>query len=895
MLFKKYQKNPLICIWIIILFGGVALCVYQCITERKSSSDELPCAVVMTVCEEKTAQEIEREVTEPVEAEVSVLPGVQKVKSISGEGLSAVNLQFLEGTDVDERLPEIRESLAGIEDNLPEGADRPVVLNMNAEKSPAMILAVTQAGDDTAKTAEMLKEDVVPKLKRIEGVAYVHLSGYAQETIEITLHPEKIEAEYAHIQGELKAQEEEVKKQLEEALKEAEKAGIEKSEEGGDSGNEDGVDREAESGSAAVLAELQVRECELKLLEIQLSQAEMTLNVKQQEKEDEQAELDTLQAQEETLQETYENLCRQIEKTESPDAETLTDWQDEKADLEEKLQKIEQYGQETARIGGALLQIEAQKDSLETASSKQSEAMEKVGEMRLGLEEGTKDKDEVSQELERLNLEEIQQTAGTIIEAAGTPDQDFTEVESIPLTPKQVEDILTAQNFSRTFAAEGEITQTKDAKADSEEREETEDTRIWVGGEIQTIRDLEELPVAVTEKSGTVRLSDVADIRVVRKEENSVSLNGKSCVLLSVGKKCGYSEGKVSTQVMDELKKLEKDHSGVKCVTLFNSSEEMKRVAVIRWGNLLWGLGAAGLGVLMVRAAAGGFSGRARRTICGPLGKQWIRTNFRERKNREMALYFMAGALLFLAEGAAFLGRESDSAIKEGTPFDLTLKIKGEEGEETTVSAQDLAERYFYKAGTLDKQDVFISISGEEEAELKMAANAVETCLKQVKDLEEISCFPEGAEREFTITVNKEAAMQYGLTVEEVGRLLGEQMGDVSEVRTNLSLKEGEYPVCIKEAELQSGEVKNIEEINLPVKQQDGSTAEIPLREIADVEETYAFSEIYRENGRKMIWVTAQVKEGTKSKVIEQMEKELESCELPDGYEISVNLADKEQ
>lgn len=895
MLFKKYQKNPLICIWIIILFGGAALCVYQCITERKSSSDELSCAVVMTVCEEKTAQEIEREVTEPVEEAVSALSGIQKVKSVSGEGLSVVNLQFLEGTDVDERLPEIRESLAGIEQSLPEGADRPVVLNMDAEKSPAMILAVTQAGNDTAKTAEMLKEDVVPKLKRIEGVAYVHLSGYAQETIEITLHPEKIEAEYARIQGELKAQEGEAKKQLEEALKETEKAGVEKSEEGGDSGNEDGVDREAESGSAAVLAELQVRECELKLLEIQLSQAEMTLNVKQQEKEDEQAELDTLQAQEETLQETYENLCRQIEETESPEAATLANWQDERADLEGKLQKIEQYEQETARIGGALLQIEAQKDSLETAASKQSEAMEKVGEMRLGLEEGTKDKDEVSQELERLNLEEIQQTAGTIIEAAGTPDQDFTEVESIPLTPKQVEDILTAQNFSRTFAAEGEITQTKDAKADSEEREKTEDTRIWVGGEIQTIRDLEELPVAVTEEAGTVRLSDVADIRVVRKEENIASLNGKSCVLLSVAKKCGYGEGKVSTQVMDELKKLEKDHSGVKCVTLFNSSEEMKRVAVIRWGNLLWGLGAAGLGVLMVGAAAGDFSRRAKRTICGPLGKQWIRTNFRGRKSREMALYFMAGALLFLAEGAVFLGRESDSAIKEGTPFDLNLKIKGEEGEETTVSAQDLAERYFYKAGTLDKQDIFVSISGEEEAELKTAASAVETCLKQVEDLENISCFPKGAERQSTITVNKEAAMQYGLTVEEVSQLIGEQMGNVSEVETKLSLMEGEYPVRIKEAELQSGEVKDMEEINLPVKQQDGSTAEILLREIADVEKTYVFSEIYRENGRRMIWVTADVKDGAKSKVIEQVENELESCELPDGYEISVNQTDKKR
>lgn len=137
--------------------------------------------------------------------------------------------------------------------------------------------------------------------------------------------------------------------------------------------------------------------------------------------------------------------------------------------------------------------------------------------------------------------------------------------------------------------------------------------------------------------------------------------------------------------------------------------------------------------------------------------------------------------------------------------------------------------------------------------------------------------------------------MQYGLTVEEVSQLIGEQMGNVSEVETKLSLMEGEYPVRIKEAELQSGEVKDMEEINLPVEQQDGSTAEIPLREIADVEETYVFSEIYRENGRRMIWVTADVKDGAKSKVIQQVENELENCELPDGYEISVNLTDKKR
>src|SRR5690606_41855102 len=77
--------------------------------------------------------EVERFVTEPVERVVQAVPGVERVESVSREGVSLVTLRFAWGTDMDfaalnvrEKLDALRNSEAG--GDLPELADRPIVL-----------------------------------------------------------------------------------------------------------------------------------------------------------------------------------------------------------------------------------------------------------------------------------------------------------------------------------------------------------------------------------------------------------------------------------------------------------------------------------------------------------------------------------------------------------------------------------------------------------------------------------------------------------------------------------------------------------------------------------------------------------------------------------------------
>src|SRR5947207_12399012 len=75
---------------------------------------------INTVTEGLTPEEVEQQVTFPVETAMGGIPGVTQTRSFSRYGLSQVTVNFRDGTDiyfarqrVSERLQEVRENLPG--------------------------------------------------------------------------------------------------------------------------------------------------------------------------------------------------------------------------------------------------------------------------------------------------------------------------------------------------------------------------------------------------------------------------------------------------------------------------------------------------------------------------------------------------------------------------------------------------------------------------------------------------------------------------------------------------------------------------------------------------------------------------------------------------------------
>jgi HAE1 family hydrophobic/amphiphilic exporter-1 len=134
-----------------------------------------PTLSVWTTYPDAGPAEVERFVTEPVEAVVSRVPAVRSVDSRSREGQSLVRLQFHWGTDMEFAMLHVRERLDNLVGSLPESAERPVILTSDPTNDPIISLAIT--GADLAELRDLSDAVFKRRLEQLDGVAMAAITG----------------------------------------------------------------------------------------------------------------------------------------------------------------------------------------------------------------------------------------------------------------------------------------------------------------------------------------------------------------------------------------------------------------------------------------------------------------------------------------------------------------------------------------------------------------------------------------------------------------------------------------------------------------------------------------------------------------------------------------------
>jgi HAE1 family hydrophobic/amphiphilic exporter-1 len=153
-----------------------------------------PTLSVWTRYPEAGPAEVERFITEPVERSVVRVPGVKSISSVSREGASQVQLQFLWGTDMDYATLNVRERLDNVRYDLPERAERPTILRSDPTSEPVMTLAVTSEGTGLWELKELSENVFKRRLEQIDGVAQAAVAGGLEREIHVKVDPDRLEA-----------------------------------------------------------------------------------------------------------------------------------------------------------------------------------------------------------------------------------------------------------------------------------------------------------------------------------------------------------------------------------------------------------------------------------------------------------------------------------------------------------------------------------------------------------------------------------------------------------------------------------------------------------------------------------------------------------------------------
>lgn len=112
----------------------------------------LPHLMIQTTYPNAMPEEVEKQITEPLESAVGTVTGVKKVTSVSKEGVSVISVDFVWGTDMKFALLSLREKLDNMSFALPKEAGRPTIIRSDPSSSPILTLVLTTAKNVRRKT-----------------------------------------------------------------------------------------------------------------------------------------------------------------------------------------------------------------------------------------------------------------------------------------------------------------------------------------------------------------------------------------------------------------------------------------------------------------------------------------------------------------------------------------------------------------------------------------------------------------------------------------------------------------------------------------------------------------------------------------------------------------------
>lgn len=182
-----------------VLVGVVMVIILGIVSFTKMTTDllpniTLPYVMIMTTYVGASPETVETVVTKPIESSMATVSNIENISSVSSENYSMVILEFSQSTDMNSITLEIRESLDQLKSYWDDSVGNPIMMKLNPDMLPIMVAAVGVEGMDNKEITAYVENTIIPELESIEGVASASASGLIEESVQVVIRQDKIDA-----------------------------------------------------------------------------------------------------------------------------------------------------------------------------------------------------------------------------------------------------------------------------------------------------------------------------------------------------------------------------------------------------------------------------------------------------------------------------------------------------------------------------------------------------------------------------------------------------------------------------------------------------------------------------------------------------------------------------
>ncbi len=186
-------KRPVFAAMIILALVVVGAASFFRLGIDRFPSVDLPTVAVRTNLPGASPEEIESEVTRPIEEIVNTVDGIDQLRSVSAAGVSIVIITFKLDRDIDTAAQDVRDRVSTVIRNLPEDATPPIVQKFDNDSAPVLTIALS-ADRSLRELTELADKIVKVQLERAGGVGEVNVVGGLERAINVWVDAERLAA-----------------------------------------------------------------------------------------------------------------------------------------------------------------------------------------------------------------------------------------------------------------------------------------------------------------------------------------------------------------------------------------------------------------------------------------------------------------------------------------------------------------------------------------------------------------------------------------------------------------------------------------------------------------------------------------------------------------------------
>lgn len=188
-------RNP---VFPIVLFVGLMLAglvSFARMQVNNAPDIDFPAAMVSVSQPGAAPNEMETQVTQRVEAAVRGITGVDEINSTVKEGNSTTIVTFALGTPTDRAVNDVRNAVAQVRANMPDGILEPQIIRLDANDEPFSYVGAQTTDMTLEQLSWYIDNNIGKRLLGLPGIAAVSRVGGVDRTIRVILDPAALQAQ----------------------------------------------------------------------------------------------------------------------------------------------------------------------------------------------------------------------------------------------------------------------------------------------------------------------------------------------------------------------------------------------------------------------------------------------------------------------------------------------------------------------------------------------------------------------------------------------------------------------------------------------------------------------------------------------------------------------------